>query len=456
MTARKDCSLTMTARLALQFDPDARVLDASWTPAGRTAAMGNPASSMASTSERRLPFEHVRPTRACALAPAAPALAPLPALHPAPRRASSQTRETGPAPTSYSPRASADFKSSAARASTSPLKGAASLSLTSPRFDPGGQPTPGPGAYQPKRADLLGSGRGLPRATSERSLQFEIAQTPGPPHPPEPAPPHPPDPSLLTLSHRHPIHPPPPTATHRHLPALRRCAGAGAYNPHGAGRGKPGRGSAAFSSRTKRFDPPPASTPGPGAYGGTRAKPIRRSASFGSSSRRFQEPATHVPGPADYAPASPRGTPRGPAAPSSSFASSSPRVLLPSDVAALAAMESPGERRRFSAPHSRPTARPRPRPPPPPRTVTSPASSAPPHRHLARLVCAAAGPGEYREAQPLRDSMVQGRKSRCGSASFASTSARFRNEGPSTPAPGAYSPQQKFSATQRYSASPQL
>ena len=89
-----------------QFDP-AAVVELRRTAPGRSAH-GNPASSMASTSDRRLPFEQV---------------------------------SISPSPASYSPRRSEDLKTS--RSSR--------LDLTAPRFrtESSHASTPGPGAYSP-------------------------------------------------------------------------------------------------------------------------------------------------------------------------------------------------------------------------------------------------------------------------------------------------------------------
>jgi len=338
-TARFEADPDISPELG-QFDFAARVELRRTTP-GRSSH-GNPASSMTSTSDRRLPFEQVA---------------------------------SGPSPASYSPRSSADLK---------PCR-SSRLDLTSPRFRSEGVSTPGPGSYCPVQTGRIGAGgRGLACATSERVLQFtpgesriEIADTPG----------------------------------------------AGSYDPQPSSRSARelsrsaalGRCSAAFASRSQRFASPrpEAATPGPGAYGGRRAAPLRRATSFGSSSRRFQDASRDRPGPADYHPSADyhHGTPlrashgvesmHG----SSAFASTTPRIELPSDVAAQTAMSQPG-------------------------------------------------PGAHNTPQPLRNSTVKGHGVR--SAAFASTSARFRDESPRTPAPGAYSPAHKFTATQRYSSQPML
>ena len=94
-----------------QFDP-AAVVELRRTAPGRSAH-GNPASSMASTSDRRLPFEQV---------------------------------SISPSPASYSPRRSEDQKPS--RSSR--------LDLTAPRFrtEDHHASTPGPAAYSPMQAGL--------------------------------------------------------------------------------------------------------------------------------------------------------------------------------------------------------------------------------------------------------------------------------------------------------------
>ena len=347
-TARFEAEPNRSPELG-QFDP-ASVVELRRTAPGRSAH-GNPATSMASTSDRRLPFEKVA---------------------------------SGPSPASYSPRRSEDLKPS--RSSR--------LDLTAPRFrtESSHAGTPGPGAYYPVQAGRVGVGgrganQGLPRATSERVLQFapgesrlEIADTPGAgsydPYDPQP----------------------------RSVRGLSRSAA-------------PGRSSAAFASRTERFASPrrsEAPTPGPGAYGGRRAAPLRRSASFGSS-RRFQDAPKDLPGPGDYHPSADyhNGTPRAfngshgveSTHGTSAFASTTPRVELPSDVAAQTA-----------------TARP--------------------------------GPGAHNTPlHQLRDSATKGRGAR--SSAFGST-ARFRDESPRTPAPGAHNPAHKLTATQRYSSQPLL
>ena len=126
-----------------QYDPRSR-LDNPWASTGGSCSTKGSAS-MASTSERRLPFE--QPT-------------------------------LGPSPTSYNPRAA---NSRPARHAASPRQGGAALHFTSPRFEreTSGTPTPGPGAYNSHSAARLGDGKGLPRATSDRSLQFAVAETPG-------------------------------------------------------------------------------------------------------------------------------------------------------------------------------------------------------------------------------------------------------------------------------------
>ena len=134
------------------------------------------------------------------------------------------------------------------------------------------------------------------------------------------------------------------------------------------------------------------------------------------SSRRFQDATKDVPGPADYHPSADyhNGTPRAfngshgveSTHGTSAFASTTPRVELPSDVAAQTA-----------------TARP--------------------------------GPGAHNTPlhDQLRDiSATKGRGVR--SSAFGSTAhASVTYELPRTPAPGAYNPahnRRKFTATQRY------
>ena len=84
---------------------------------------------------------------------------------------------------------------------------------------------------------------------------------------------------------------------------------------------------------------------------------------------------------------------------------------------------------------------------------------APRLRLLTPFVCrqrpSSAGPGTHNTPlHQLRDSATKSRG--VGSSAFASTTARFRDESPRTPAPGAYNPARKFAATQRYSSQPLL
>ncbi len=68
------------------------------------------------------------------------------------------------------------------------------------------------------------------------------------------------------------------------------------------------------------------------------------------------------------------------------------------------------------------------------------------------------GPGTHNTPlHQLRDGTSKSRGVRSsGSSAFASTTARFRDDTPRTPAPGAYNPAHKCTATQRYSSQPLL
>ena len=257
-----------------------------FTNSARTAI----SAGLASTLERRLPFE-------------------VGGMH------SSDLQTPGPA--RYSPRPAEDFrgrgKGPGQPRSGVPHKGAASLRYTSPRFSNGHyHEVPGPGAYDAGASDrrtlasAYSTAHKLPNSTEERRLQFDIRTTPA----------------------------------------------ADAYSPRASARGVGELAlaalhtpSAAFASSSERLRTQCTASPGPGSYQPVDGKAtasavavlpaprgIRRSASFGSTSRRFRERCSTVPGPGAYASRDVLASPRRAAQQvSASFASTSERIQLPAN-----------------------------------------------------------------------------------------------------------------------------
>lgn len=247
------------------------------------ASRSRSSAALASTSERRLPFE------------------------------SGGGRGTDletPPPTAYSPRSGADFRGRDADQRRAPKNASAAMGFTSPRFTRGHcshahSGTPGPGSYSVAESDwrTMGSStsgkpqHGVPISTEEGRLRFDIRPTPG----------------------------------------------AGAYTPRSSARGMgdvTGRHdekvpNAAFCSSSRRLASRYTASPGPGAYetGSQPPRTIRRSASFGSSSSRFTNNKMPTPGPGAYGHTSQTMSASMQAARAqAAFSSSSARTQLPTNT----------------------------------------------------------------------------------------------------------------------------